>query len=169
VLVLFFSFLGCIGVSTQGLILARQVVFHLSHVLPCHASPPPQALFCFSYFTPGAGLRMWTFYLPLPLSLNYRSVLPYLTCLLLTFFLCWPWAMILWVSSSQIAGIKGISHHAQPACVLNHYAHCLYIHADVYVLRRSMWTIFGAFELRVFVLARQVLYLLSHALSPFCF
>jgi hypothetical protein len=111
----FFFLFGGTGVSTKGLTLSNQALYHLSHT---------PALFCFSYFsgrvwcippTQKAGLRLQSSYLCLPhagiIGLDHYAWLIGVEGWDLTNFLR-ELALKLSIFTSQVAGITGLSHCA---------------------------------------------------------
>jgi hypothetical protein len=102
-----FCFGGSSGVWAQGLALARQVPYHLSHVI---------IPFCFGCF--------WDRVSHLCLGImDHSSVdrsVPLHPAFIgwhgasQTFCLGWPWTAVLLISASQVARVIGLSHHAWP-------------------------------------------------------
>jgi hypothetical protein len=72
-----FSFLGSTMIWTWGLAFARQVLYYLSHA---HSLFMPYFLERVLHFLPRASFRLWSSYLCLPYSLDFRCKPPCLAC-----------------------------------------------------------------------------------------
>jgi hypothetical protein len=105
---------GSPRVLIQGLALARQVLYHLSH------APSP---FCFGYFWDKfSHFMLWTRTLPfmLPIQLGWQkdstapSFLLFVMVFLRTFCQGWHGTMILLISASRVARVTGVTHRTWP-------------------------------------------------------
>jgi hypothetical protein len=116
-----FVSLDSTGGWSQGLTLARQASFHLSHSI---------SLFCVGYFWDRSSLWAWAGldHGP-PICPSHVAGMTGCTTIfrcwlrwgLANFCQGWPQNMILWISVSQEARITGLSHHTWPVCVVLRY------------------------------------------------